>query len=540
MELEELLRLAYMLLVEKRLSIEDGSVFAAILKSQAYEIIETGKAGEISTEGLRRAADYMKWAQGELVEFLRGQELIDKEWLDKQSSQFQFPQLQVILNSGVSAGRLQSRTLSLAEAMSGQTYPVAQGRHKPLEGKKKVMAHFSGDQARGISERIQTAREEAGITLERFALRCDRPAAWVVAIELGGTIRLHDGVRAAARLSEMQDKYSLTEILLGEEAGVSFNSMHRAAPGSGYVEAVNLTARELQELDLRFGADEVASLGLALFEQAREKLTVPAWSAGVEGELERATSRLGGVVGWLLFDATKNSTAQAVFDQAADLAMQCGDLDNMGVIAVSRGYQGLWTSNPDETLRVTNQALAGSQFTDRSRSLFALQQARALAALGNEAEARRRLKESEHLFSTGESSQEPFWSWWMSDLELSASGSRVHFDLGDWSKSLDYADRALEACPPGRERMRLLCLSGQLRSLNQIGAYGEVENLVREMIPLVERVGSARALTEVNRTVNGIDNSRLSFGLRESLKQLQEAMGHEGYTAQVLREQVQL
>jgi hypothetical protein len=101
----------------------------------------------------------------------------------------------------------------------------------------------------------------------------------------------------------------------------------------------------------------------------------------------------------------------------------------------------------------------------------------------------------------GIGSDDPQWTWWLTDRELDWHDGMVLANLGDWQAAVDAFWNSAQACPENRPRTIYNDLGHLTEGLVQVQAWSEAERAFGDVLRLAVEVGSARTERLLHRVV---------------------------------------
>ncbi|SFB51194.1 hypothetical protein SAMN05216266_11541 [Amycolatopsis marina] len=287
--------------------------------------------------------------------------------------------------------------------------------------------------------------------------------------------------------------------------------------GSDFVNSLRETVDRIVALNNTVGGPEIARLTVAEFRAAQGTLASGRYRTSVERDLEAATAELGELAGWLLYDAELQDEARQVNLDALALARTSGDLPMEWFLLTNLAMCAVHTGRPYEALRITSHMQERDNLPGRVAALVSLRRARALAALGDDAEQRAEFGRARSLLDNSVTSRDPAWTWWMLPTEMTWHEGMAHAALGDWSRSLPELADAVESYTHdrrGQNGCRALLLEGAVRA----GAWAEAEHVAHEVVLHLNQTTSGRARHSLRRTAALMDRSGARQGLRDTLR----------------------
>ncbi|HEX4222676.1 MAG TPA: hypothetical protein VHZ97_09965 [Pseudonocardiaceae bacterium] len=249
------------------------------------------------------------------------------------------------------------------------------------------------------------------------------------------------------------------------------------------------TQARIHDLISRLAATDAVHGSGVVVDEALRAFRSTIHLADADPDLRAAVAELGELAGWLLFDAERhrearhtNATALAIAD---DPSLRWFILSNQALASVHIGRH-------NEALRIADDP--GGRPPRRVQALFDVRAARALAALGAESAALRRLDRARSAFLDGPAPRDPTWTWWFDQRELTGHHGLLHAALGNCDAAISLLDQAV-AGSAAREDLRWACYIYRaylLRVLLAAGALADAESVAVAITPMVGTVAAAR------------------------------------------------
>lgn len=256
----------------------------------------------------------------------------------------------------------------------------------------------------------------------------------------------------------------------------------------------------LVSLDNRFGAAEIVPLAVRYFKSLRNLLGTGAYDPSLERDLQAVTGELAELGGWLAYDAERHDLVRALNQEALFYTQLAGDrsielltLQNASMHAGAMG-------RPSEALQLANRVLNGFDLSPRLRALFLTRKARALAQGGDES-ALPLFDEIESLYLEGVRDDDPAWAWWIDERELAWHKAMATDALQHSGAALPEFEHSVLATDPNEMRSQYLHRAFLLRAQINAGSWGEVENTIGTLLPLIPQVESTRTKVLIRESI---------------------------------------
>lgn len=260
----------------------------------------------------------------------------------------------------------------------------------------------------------------------------------------------------------------------------------------------------LVDLDGRFGGDDVLPIAARLFRSAKSE------HLSGRGRLA-AVAELGEVAGWVAYDAARLDLARSLSLDALHLAELAGDLSMVRFLLANVTMVDLVQRRPVEALTIVDY-MADQVTSPRIAALFELRRAHALAQMSERYRALRSFDHARVLLDDGIRDDDPRWSWWIDAAELSWHKGTLDAELGDWARAVDTYREATESRVAiraangvvGRSRVVYNDLAHYAEALATVGAWSDLEPVMKELTGYVDTIGSARTRSVIRRVLGRI------------------------------------
>jgi hypothetical protein len=278
--------------------------------------------------------------------------------------------------------------------------------------------------------------------------------------------------------------------------------------------------RQLRRLDDEEGAGLVAQGALHDLHWVNRLATQGSYPTEAGVRLYRTAAELAQLAGWLLTDQGTSQelvgVGWACYGLALNAARAAGDRPLAAYVISCMGYRATWDGQATKALRLISIARRGApeEMWCMGQALLATRQARAYAAVGDEAGCRRALEEAAELGQVSGASHVPSWGYWLNPGVIVADAGRAMVDMGRPRRAERYLERGISMLSGSQPRN--LLLHGASLAEARI-AYGELDGAaaaVTDAVGLAGRVLSQRARV------------RLS-GLREMFRRYDSAVATE-------------
>ncbi len=269
-------------------------------------------------------------------------------------------------------------------------------------------------------------------------------------------------------------------------------------------------------------------LAVRFFWSVHRRVGADACEPGVARDLRAVAGELGEVAGWLLYDVSQQAAARELNQEALLHARLSGDHVMQLLILQNMSRQAVYANRPREALDLARSVLEDGRLSIRVNTLFIVRKARTLAQAKHRADAFDAFAQARALFLDGVADDDPPWVWWVDEAELAWHEAMCHADLDDWKHATDLFQQATEgqSC-----RTHFVFLAYFLNALVHVGAWRDVETVIRQILPYVGEVGSTRTAHLLHATTMRIAGLQTPVGLPDAadhLRGLLQTVGYQG------------
>lgn len=177
------------------------------------------------------------------------------------------------------------------------------------------------------------------------------------------------------------------------------------------VAEIDATTATFDALDRRFGGEHSRTIAVNYLRGRVVPRLNGQYTDEVGHGLHAATAALCELIGWMAYDSAMHSLAQRYFVQALRFAREAGDQGYGTYVLTSMSDQALFLGKPDQALRLAQ--VAGSRESGPPLTVLAeaaVLEARACAALGNQAGASSALLKAEKRLERAAVNELPVWA----------------------------------------------------------------------------------------------------------------------------------
>jgi tetratricopeptide (TPR) repeat protein len=187
------------------------------------------------------------------------------------------------------------------------------------------------------------------------------------------------------------------------------------------------------------------------------------YPASVSESLHVRLAELAELAGWVAYDACQHGAAQRYFEAALRASRAAGDKVFGAYVLSMWGFAETDIGRPADALTILRSASLGVRglATPKVHAVLGTWEARA-AARGGPQERRqfeRALAGASRQFERGPHADDPDWTYWMIQPELTAEAGRSFALVGDWRNAVAYLEQGLAGLGDQYSRDRVLYLS---------------------------------------------------------------------------------
>jgi hypothetical protein len=257
-------------------------------------------------------------------------------------------------------------------------------------------------------------------------------------------------------------------------------------------------------LDQRLGGNETSPLIVRAFHQLNKRMNHSEIRKGLKRDVYAVAAEVAEVAGWSLYDADEYEKAELINHKSVNLARLAGDRSMELFVLQNMSMQASHLGHARVSLDITNLALETGTSSHRVQALFKIREARALAQLKAESEARKQLSHARNLFLDGMQENDPPWAWWVDENELAWHEGMIELHLGNTEKCVDFFERSAVGIPEHRVRTSYNHRVSLLNAYVLNRSWSEAEDV---MCKLLRSVGSRRTDRFLERTLSRIDHA---------------------------------
>jgi tetratricopeptide (TPR) repeat protein len=296
----------------------------------------------------------------------------------------------------------------------------------------------------------------------------------------------------------------LTEEWLNVEPAELVAVVRGSRVTSGFVDRIEAGIPRLDLLEATYGGGQARALLDAELGMVVQVLSKSSYSAEIGQRLHRLAAVLGRKAGWASLDAGLHAAAQRYCVSALYAAHAADDRVLGATVLQTMSYQCFDTGQPQEALALTQgareSARAAGSATGHITAMLALREARAHAALDDQAACDRLLSAAETAMSqAGSDDGDPAWMSYVVDAHFYLNAGISYASLRQSQRADDCLARAVSLLPETQVRDRANYLIRRAGVQIQLGDADHAHGLITDAIPLLAQAPSPRNLQRVLR-----------------------------------------
>lgn len=241
--------------------------------------------------------------------------------------------------------------------------------------------------------------------------------------------------------------------------------------------------------------------------QAHKRMAHSEIRKGLSRDLHAVVAELAEVAGWSLYDADEQDKAEQLTNEALKLARLAGDRSMELFVLQNMSMQAGYLGRARESLNIARLVLEDSRLSPRLRALFSVREARALAKLGAESDARQRFSLARGLFLDGTQDSDPAWAWWVDENELAWHQGMIELDLGKVRASVEPFQLSADGISGHRMRTAYHYRASATMANVINESWLDAEDRMRALLDHVGLIGSRRTDRLLERVLTRIDRA---------------------------------
>jgi hypothetical protein len=294
------------------------------------------------------------------------------------------------------------------------------------------------------------------------------------------------------------------------------------------VEAVRAATEMFSTYDYKFGGGRPKSMVASFLDaEVMPHISHVSPEDPVGREYFREVAALTRLAGWTAYDTGAHGLAQRYLTQAFRLAKAARDKALCGRILAGMSHQANFLGHHQRAADLARAAYKGANgfATPTAMGLFHAMEARALAAMGKEADTTAALITAERWHSQGNRDNDPDWIRYFDFAELQAEFAHCYRDLGNAELASQHAEVSLREAGSIYVRSTsfvraVLCTAHLLR--------GDIEQAIHEARTVVDIAGQLKSY----RVVSYLDTFRTRLDVHASNPLVKEFLEFTAHIAQ--------
>ncbi|MEV0369160.1 tetratricopeptide repeat protein [Streptomyces sp. NPDC050636] len=276
--------------------------------------------------------------------------------------------------------------------------------------------------------------------------------------------------------------------------------------GAAEATAVEEAVRRIRLLDDRHGAEGIYRRATQPLRAAYDMLDANIQHRTVSDRLHTGAGELAITVGWLAHDSGRHGDARSHYAEALATARVCGDPALEAHAFCNTAFLARDAGRPREAVRAAQAAQQAAKHlaSPRLLSLLALREAGGWAGLADRTGCEQALARAQRLFAGGPCDNDPEWMSFYGEAELEGLEAQCWSALGEWTRAVAHARRAVALQDPHFTRNIALFTAELAANLTESGAHEEAAAAGSRTLALLEQVHSARIRTMLDGTARAL------------------------------------
>lgn len=272
--------------------------------------------------------------------------------------------------------------------------------------------------------------------------------------------------------------------------------------GQDYIGAVQESIQQLVRLDNLVGGNDLAAVASRFFSSVERQMSDGRPRTGIKRDLALVAAELAEVAGWLLFDAGRFAAAGRMNQKACIHSRASGEHGIEVLTLQNMALQAQFLDHPNESKSIIDRLQNIKGQSPRVRSVAYMREAHALAQLGAEMAALTAFERARSLFLEGVAADDPHWAWWIDRAEIAFHEGECRAELKHFDMAIDLLQQAIDCVAANRSRDRFLYRTHLLDTFCQVREWDQAEQVLEELAAQLDEVGSARAITVLDRALS--------------------------------------
>ncbi|MDH6465805.1 tetratricopeptide (TPR) repeat protein [Micromonospora sp. A200] len=278
------------------------------------------------------------------------------------------------------------------------------------------------------------------------------------------------------------------------------------------------TAR-LRRLDDVLGGGDTLRLYLSEYETTKKLVAGGSYTDVVEQRLQAVLAEQAQQAGWAAFDAGKLDLSKQLYGESHRIANQAHAADLAGNALAFMAYQTVG-GDPREAVAIAEAscAAAGTEAPATVTALLHERRAWAHAVMGNARETDAALATARAALERRNESQEPDWSTWVDDQEVTIMTGRCWAELGRPLRAVPLLEDVLEGFDDAHARDKALYSCWLADAYVTAGEPEEAARVAGRVLDLSEGVASVRPRQRLGPVLQRLGDQGAVPGVREVLE----------------------
>jgi transcriptional regulator with XRE-family HTH domain len=291
-----------------------------------------------------------------------------------------------------------------------------------------------------------------------------------------------------------------------------------------FISSIHTRMQELLALDAQVGGNETSIQALRLFRSAHRRIGVSPCPKRLQRELYAAVGELAEITGWLFYDADQQDAMRRINQEALYYLRWAGHRSLELLTLQNMSMQAEYLNRPNEALTIVQSVREADRLSPRLDALFLARGAHALAQQQQRTEAVRTFQKAHALYLDGPRDNDPAWATWVDDRQFAWFEAMMWATLGERDKPVNIFAEALATSPKHRVRGLYSRSVYLFESLVNVGDWREAEQLVPELAPYINEVGSGRTASILRKTLHTVRKTGATPTLEDGTRYLRGLM----------------
>lgn len=299
---------------------------------------------------------------------------------------------------------------------------------------------------------------------------------------------------------------------MGTAAAAAVPGATVGAVGTAHLQDLHAGLSALDALDGAHGGGGVLPLAIQHLTRIRHVIEAGRYPASIGRRLHLLAGEAAALCGFLAFDSGGQEQARSFFGEALATATILKDEDLTTQVLAQLGLQAMYEKRPRAAYDFLQAARyrAEAMGSAKLRSLIAVRGARALAMMGDHAQAQGELARGVHLLEqSGRGRPAPEWVGFYGPAEVNLTQGHLYTAAGRHDAASPYYRTSVNQLAIGHVRNRVnyrLRLAHNLTLADQADEAAAETLAVLDELPAISSARTRRHLTDLHRALTTIDS----------------------------------